>query len=318
MNYFIFNFNRDYHLIPSFLNSSSVSHNEKIKTKDWFYWKFKDNPFGESILACAIEGGEIVGCVAFGIQDFIYNNVKVKAAVSFETFVHPNFQGKGIFKKLISIAEEEAFNRNVDFLLNFPNSNSLPGFNKSGWNNIQLPEYWIKGNNYFKLFFKIYDIKKTFLPNPSNIDNLVKVKEFETFFHKENNSFKSIVDNNYLDWRFFKYPNAEYIIIDNENFFSIARVGFRGKLKEVQVLFVEFKSDSSLNFSILIKEYKKQCKYDIISFPISKTNKIKKNLKKMFFFRVPNSTNVTYKKISKKKQFDFSKLELSAINYHTY
>ncbi len=121
MHFFIFDYNRDDNLVDSFLSSASLSHKQKINTKEWFYWKFRDTPFGESILACAMEDNKIIGCVALGIQNFIYNEETIKGALSFETFVHPNFQGKGLFKKLINLAEKEALNRNIVFLLNFPN-----------------------------------------------------------------------------------------------------------------------------------------------------------------------------------------------------
>lgn len=69
MNYFIFDYTTHSHLIDSFLESAFQAHKHLVvKTKDWFYWKFKDNPYGEAILACAIDNEKIIGCVALGVS----------------------------------------------------------------------------------------------------------------------------------------------------------------------------------------------------------------------------------------------------------
>ncbi len=318
MDYFIFQYKIDEPLIDSFLESASLAHKELIKSKDWFLWKFRDNPFGESILACAKKDDKIIGCVALGIQDFFYDNKIVKGAFSFETFVHPNHQGKGLFKELIDLAEIESQNRKIKFLLNFPNSNSLPGFIKSGWSSMNCAEYWIKPKRFLNLFFNIRELKKAFVPNAPNFEKLNVIQISDLIFGKPSNGFKSVINNDYIIWRFFTYPVTEYSVINNDNILSIARIGQRGKLKEIQVLFVIFKNQKHIPIYSLLKLYKKDTNYDVISFPISNENKIRKNLIKSLFIKVPNKTNVTFKNIDKIHQFDFDKLELSAINYHTY
>jgi hypothetical protein len=59
-------------------------------------------------------------------------------------------------------------------------------------------------------------------------------------------------------------------------------------------------------------------KYDLISFPISKNNRLKPVLKKSLFFKVPNSTNVCYKILDESLRLEMNQIELSAINFHTY
>lgn len=318
MKLFIFNFFEDENLINGFLDSAAIAHQEQPKTREFFYWKFRDNPFGRSILSCALHDNKIVGCVALGMQDFIHNGKVIKAAISFETFIHPDFQGKGLFKQLIDLAESEASNRDIEFLLNFPNSKSFSGFIKNDWKELNCSEYWLKGNNYLKLLSNIKDLKKTFVPNAGGINEFTKYKNHYFEFINSMNCFKLLINNDYLDWRFFSYPNAQYEIVNNDDLFSIARVGYRGKLKEIQVLLVEKKSERKLNISSVIKEFKKQIKYDFVSFPISNSNTLKKQLKKHLFLKVPNHTNVTFKMLNPKSNYELDKIELSAINYHTY
>lgn len=319
MNYFIFNFKEHSHLIPSFLESASLAHkHNKIKTEDWFLWKFRDNPFGETILACAEEKGKIVGCVAYGMQPFVINNVTYKGVLSFETFVHPAFQGLGVFSKLIKLAEEEAVNLGVDIMLNFPNSNSLRGFLKSNWQKLDNPEYWIKTGSIFKTILNITDLKKAFQPDPSNFSSLTTPESFTQSLNTENLS--SVIHLEYLKWRFFSYPVALYEVIDTDEFYAILRMGRRGKIREAQVLFINPKQEQKVKIKKFLKACKAKIDYDAISFPISKNNPVRSELKQNLFIKVPNRTNICYKILATDKITDeqVSSISLNAINYHTY
>jgi len=318
MNYFIFNFTTHNHLIDSFLKSSAEAHGHKeVKTAEWFYWKFRDNPFGKTILACAEEDGIIAGCVAYGIQDFVFHSKIIKGAMAFENFVHPNFQGKGIFKKLIKVVEKEAINRDIKLLLVFPNSKSLPGYLSLGWFQLNNIEYWIKPNSIFDIAFNFKNLRNGFKPNNANFDLLDK-KIFNHYKQNIEKGFFSKIDTDYLIWRFLSFPNTEYVILNDTNCFSVGRVGKRGNFTEVQVLFVTPKDSNKFSLKNVLKSYKKKLKYDLISFPISKNNRLKPALKRNLFFKVPNSTNVCYKILDESLKLEMNQIELSAINFHTY
>ena len=74
MDYFVFDFDKHSFLVDSYLESASLAYKQERKSKDWFKWKFRDNPFGKTILACAEDKKNIVGCVAYGLQNFINSN----------------------------------------------------------------------------------------------------------------------------------------------------------------------------------------------------------------------------------------------------
>ncbi|MGV8947025.1 MAG: GNAT family N-acetyltransferase [Lutibacter sp.] len=317
MKYFIFNFKDDVHLIESFLESASLSHKQEKKDKDWFFWKFRENPFGKSILVCAKEDDKIVGCVAYGIQLFTLEDKTIKGVLSFETFVHPAYQGKGIFSKLIKLGEETVKAQNTDIMLNFPNANSLKGFLNSGWKQINSPEYWIKGNSILTIPLNFRQIRKGFIPSESNFDVL---KPPDVFKQKTDKQFKSLISLDYLKWRFHSYPVAEYVIVHTENYYSVIRMGVRGNVREGQVLFVELKNNKNFKITSFIKEAKSHTEFDILSFSISKNNKMRSFLKNSFFLKVPNNTNICYKILNTDflTDEDVKNISLSAINYHTY
>jgi len=318
LKFFIFDYKVHSSLISSFLKSSSIAHNHyKVKTHDWFNWKFRDNPFGETVLACVKDNGKIVGCVAYGIQPFKLDVEKINGVISFETFVHPDYQGRGIFNQLLQLAEKEVRKREIDLMVNFPNSNSLKGFLKSGWRQIDSPEYWIKGKSLTTIPLAFKDIRKGFKPLPSNLESLSAPVNLQQL---SDSKLNSVITANYLKWRFFSVPVSEYVIIKNINYYSVLRLGKRGNIREAQVLLVNIQDEEVFSFSDFIKECKLKAKYDIISFSISKHNPIRKYLKKALFFKVPNSTNICYKILNPEiiRDEDVEKLSLSAINYHTY
>ncbi len=317
MNFFLFDFNKHIHLIDSFLDSAALSHKEAKKSKEWFLWKFRDNPFGESVLACVEDNGSIVGCVAYGLQDFRIGDRLIKGAVSFETFVHPNYQGRGLFIKLIELAENKVQLLKITMLLNFPNSSSLKGFLNKGWKSLDVSEYWIKGKTFLSIPLNLTGLRKSFNPSPSNLKSL---KPPLTFDFYPSSGLESQITLDYLQWRFFTFENTEYHYFQNEMFDFICRIGYRGKIKEAQVLFVNIKNNKVFKLSKLIKALRTKITYDIISFPISKNNGLRGALKKNMFIKVPNSTNVCYKIINtdKLKEKDVENISLSAINYHTY
>lgn len=317
MRYFIFNFQKDVHLIDSFLESASMAHNQEKKTEDWFNWKFRDNPFGDSIIACAEEDDKIVGCVAYGIQEFWLKGKTIKGVLSFETFVHPAYQGKGVFSKLIELGEETAKLKGIDLMLNFPNSNSLRGFLKGGWKSIESPEYWIKGRNLWTIPINYKHIRMGFKPNKSNIDLLKTPYEF---VQNPEQQLTSVITAEYLKWRFFSFPVTEYIIIDTKDFYSVIRMGTRGGVREGQVLFVHTKHSDKFKMADFIKECQRKANYDVLSFSITKTNKFRKSLRNYFFLKVPNKTNICYKILNDAiiKDEEVINISLNAINYHTY
>ena len=317
MNFFIFEISKHFHLVDGFLETASLAHKQEMKSVEWFKWKYFGNPFGETILACAEFDNLIIGCVAIGMQKFMANGKELIAGISFETFVHPSHQGKGIFKALIQLAEREAQERQIQFLLNFPNINSLSGFLSMGWKQLKIAEYWLYVNNLPKILLNLRDVKKEFRPDKSNLIDL-NPYSFDKFQQTFLERFISVLNADYLKWRFLTFPNTEYIVINDDNCVSVARVGYRGKLKEVQVLFVNSKLESGFNLKKLLYVYKTKSNCDLISVPISSNNSIKSKLKRNLFIKVPNSTNVCYKILDNSLITDMSQLSLSAINFHTY
>ncbi|MGK4567209.1 polysaccharide deacetylase family protein [Flavobacterium sp. 3HN19-14] len=181
----------------------------------------------------------------------------------------------------------------MKFLLNFPNSNSLPGFLRTGWAQLDIAEYWIKINHLFKTIKHFKDMRSPFKGNRSNLSGL-KMPESDVSQQFSDTDFSSVINPDYLKWRFFGFPVTEYKVIDDKQAISIARIGKRGVLTEVQVLFILPKS-AEFRLKLLIKSYRKITDFDIISLPISKNHSLTRQLLPNLFLKVPNKASVTYK-----------------------
>lgn len=318
MRFFIFDFQDDAYLIENFLKSAAIAHGHNaVKDKEWFLWKFRDNPFGETILACAEEDGEIAGCVAYGIQPFQMGNKTIKGALAFENFVHPKWRRRGLFKKLISLSEKETLSRGIEILFVFPNAQSLQGYLSVGWTQTESTQYLIRPYLKARSLLKLKDIRKSFVPNESNLNQIIPIS---TFQQQATMQLQSVITKEYLNWRFFTYPVSEYFVIENKAYQSIVRVGKRGTVKEAQVLMLNITDENKFKLKHLLTECKKGVKYDLISFPISKHNSLRNLLLKHLFFRVPSRGNTCYKILDYSKIDDYKvqHISLSAINAHTY
>ncbi len=298
-----------------------MAHDEPKRSEEWFHWKFEQSPYGKAIMACAFDGKKVAGCVAYGRGTVRYQDEDWSCALSYETFVHPDYQGHGLFKKLILLAEQEMEKAGIQFLYNFPNANSITGFKHMGWicrNEINC--FRMKINNILKVFCHLSDLKKTFLPNTSNLEEIVKNSlNGLTFDHDiDSNTITPIWTKEYIQWRFFSFPNREYLVIDNDDVFSIAMIGNRGSLRFAHILYAVSKHNKKKVdiFPMIVKMIMSNKKIDAISYSSTifdeSVNKVKG------FFRVPSHGNFCYKVLDKRLEISDFRISLPSINAHTY
>jgi GNAT superfamily N-acetyltransferase len=104
-------------------------------------WKHLGNPYGESPMWLAEADGRIVGFRAFLRWRFRRaDGTTVRAVRAVDTATVPEHQGRGIFTRLTLGALDELREDGVDLVFNTPNTNSLPGYLKMGWQEVgRLP-----------------------------------------------------------------------------------------------------------------------------------------------------------------------------------
>lgn len=167
-------------------------------SKEYFVWKHKENPFGRSYGLVAIEEEKIIGLRMFMKWKFSSGDKILNALRPVDTCTHPDYRGKGIFKKLTlkGITETKG---EYDFIFNTPNSQSIDGYLGMGWQKFEKPLHYRLG--FVNLFsignkFDILDI------NDMDLDNLPTC----------NSEFSTQLSQKYLKWRykFLKYKIAKF------------------------------------------------------------------------------------------------------------
>jgi predicted N-acetyltransferase YhbS len=98
-----------------------------------FRWKHLDNAFGRSPMWVACDGDRIVGLRTLMRWEFERDGEVFRCVRAVDTATHPEFQGRGIFRRLTLDALAALELDGVDFVFNTPNAQSLPGYLKMGW-----------------------------------------------------------------------------------------------------------------------------------------------------------------------------------------
>lgn len=108
--------------------------------RELYRWKHEDNAFGRSPRWVALEDGQVVGFRVFLRWRWRRPDGTVATAVrAVDTATDPDFQGRGIFKRLTTSALDDLRAEGVDFIFNTPNDQSRPGYLKMGWVELGRP-----------------------------------------------------------------------------------------------------------------------------------------------------------------------------------
>lgn len=114
-------------------------------------WKRKhyENPLGDSLVFGAYCDGKLVGMNSYMPVQYTFQGKVIPLLQSCESGVLPEYQGRGIWSKVVRYAIEFIF-RETDYhaVIGFPNFiNSYPGFKKMGWETLFNMDNYVLVNN---------------------------------------------------------------------------------------------------------------------------------------------------------------------------
>ena len=315
MEYRLWDYEADNCLIESFLLSSSMAHGISQKDESWFNWKYRDCPDGRSLLMCAFDGDNVVGCVAMRIGRIYVDGQHRRYGASYENFVHPAYQGRGIFVRLIECIEAVCKEEGLEFLICFPNSNSLAGYLKAGWLPQKVMRSKIKLIAPLRVLKNISSLGKCFQVKHSRADVVLLSKKQLLLDSKSRIS--PIWSKEYLRWRFGVKYTADNCYVDNADFFAIARVGYRGALKECQIITVMTYGayPRQRAFADFVKYIEQKEAPDIVSCSYSMYSDFSVFTRR--FITVPTKINFVYKVIKKGSVLP-GNIAMDAMFFHTY
>lgn len=259
-------------------------------SKDWWIWKYFNNPFGDSIIFVAEINEKIVGLRSFWKWKLICRGITFSAFQPVDTVVAPHYKRKGIFTKLTIKAVESAIEKGAVCLFNFPNKNSLPGCLKLGWEYVGLDWYIapVTFRSSWKLPFARGSRKELKCPEnyqlkENALDNYNMKKTFS-------GTISTLKSAKFFKWRYNQHPYFDYgcftFDFSRKKISFVFRLSRKGKAREL--LIVDWFGDRSLILKGL-KELRKESKalgVDYIAIVITPKNPLSSYLQKSGFLKV--------------------------------
>ena len=252
--------------IPQIIEVLKASLGEVSSKKTEAVWKYKhlDNPFGKSLVLIAVKGDLIIGVRAFMKWKWQLGNEDLFAYRAVDTATHPDYQGKGIFKKLTLEAVEIARRQENSFIFNTPNSQSLPGYLKMGWKEVDKLKVRIHPRN-------LLSWSKNKTPATIEIKNFSEntlvelISNYNTIKAKENKLF-TFKSQEHLCWRFENNPLQEYEVRSGRDFYMAAYIKKHKYFRELRISEHIYYNESGLKeIKKVIKSLNRKYKPQIIT-----------------------------------------------------
>ena len=253
--------------IPGILNVLKASLGEISSKKTEEVWRYKhiDNPFGESLVLVAEELGMIIGVRALMRWQWRKGEKIYSSLRAVDTATHPGHQGKGIFKKLTLGAIEMVKVNGDFFIFNTPNTQSLPGYLKMGWKEVDKLRIRVKPANPLNWF----DVKtgKSYSINNNCIEDQLSnlVSDYNTLKAGENKLF-TLKSPEYLLWRYENNPLQKYEVKADQDFYLAGYIKEHKYFKELRITEHIYSNDSGLEkIKKAVKEFVKKFGTHIIT-----------------------------------------------------
>ncbi len=253
--------------IPQIIEVLKASLGETSSKKTEEVWKYKhvENPFGRSLVLVAVENDKIIGVRAFMRWQWQLGEQVFSTFRAVDTATHPDHQGKGVFKKLTLKAIEIAKEQGNDFIFNTPNAQSLPGYLKMGWKevdklkvriNLANPLHWL-------------NVKQTghygVNNNCSNTQIIRLISRYNELKAKEYKCF-TLKSPEYLSWRYENNPLQKYEVQVDKDFYLAGYIKQHKYFKELRIAEHIYSEESGLQkINNAVKEINRKIGAHIIS-----------------------------------------------------
>lgn len=314
-------------LIPAVLESAAAAYGVGAQSGQWFDWKYRRSPFGAPVIAVARdEGGAPQGMVAFGVQQLVLDGRSVCAGVSYDTFVTPGHQGRGLFKKMLATAEEEARSRGIEVLYNFPNPNSRPGFLSASWTDAGGVETWLHPTA--RAAFSAPRLVAS-RASGANVNELgegcaAELDGLVADGYRRLAATTSVVDrssaSDLLRWRIAEPPHrGRYRIIAHDELAAVVRVVSRRGLREVQVLeMLASAAGHSRHPSAMLRSVGRDCRADVVTVLLTAGNPLRRYLRRAAFLPIRNRASFFVKSLTGDERFESRPWSISGLDIHTW
>jgi GNAT superfamily N-acetyltransferase len=241
------------------------------RTEELFRWKHIDNPFGRSVLMVAEADETIVGLRAFMQWHLKYGAETIRCARAVDTATHPNYQRKGIFRRLTMEALDVAREAGLQLIFNTPNERSRPGYLKMGWSDVGPIRVLVRPHP-----TRLFRARRASFPRLDELAPIaIPIESTSPNSAETNLSLPSGSDtaypglhtprsNAYLQWRFSRHPTARYGAVPGSSGTAILRANLRNRRSEL-VIADALGADPTEAVRSAVRA--SQASYDVAAFP---------------------------------------------------
>jgi hypothetical protein len=293
--------------IPKIVVLLKASLGEDLIPKSERYWRWKhiDNPFGQSPVLLCWEGNELIGVRAFMRWNWILGGKVFRALRAVDTATHPEFQGKGIFKRLTLALVDHSKLHGYHFIFNTPNGQSKPGYLKMGWEvagRLPVTVVLIRPLRVAMSAFSKTNLKDVPESFPRNYLTESHITSLPGRNKQNTATLTTDISPEFLKWRYVDVPVAKYDVIEEERDGSLVGIiivrlkqtRFGRELRITDVFYNGSSPGSRLVQNL--REYIKLCEVDYCT--MSGTGRNGNLLSALTSIRVPFGPIVTIKNVS--------------------
>ena len=212
-----------------------------VKGTQLYSWKFQANPIGEPEIFIARDGSHVAAMVAATQKKLKIKNEVLTVCELQDGYTHPEYQGMGLYRRLLSLLIESLKEKGIDFTYGIPNDIVYPIVKKLGcFDILKLVNFYrpIKTDKLVESMFhskflgsiscNIYDpILKLFdskiLKLCSQNICIERVDRFPPtinhFTQEVTNQFDVLLERNqdYLNWRYVNTPQQYELYLVKSN-----------------------------------------------------------------------------------------------------
>jgi hypothetical protein len=274
----------------------------KDKSLSEYKWMYEKGLYGFPFLFLMYEreSARLVGAMTTYIRDIKIFNKEDRLLGGHDHMVHPDFQRKGLYKKILFSSTDTFLKQHIKYWLTFPNNKSWGAFQKYTQNGewdyqnvgqfyrfikpLRLEEFFT--NRLHKYIPRIKWVNKLYRhhflkQNQGHLDiSLINVKnfneDFDQFWEDQKKEFKIILSRTtkYLNWRYIENPNIYVIlkVIINQRMYGYCIYKKQGRTMVVLDFMIKNKKEiinSTINKLIA---YGAQQNFARIQFVVPKSN----------------------------------------------
>lgn len=226
------------------LMKSALGEGKIPRTSEFWMWKHRHNPFGASPMWLAFSKHELVGVRLFMRWSFRHAAGHMQAVRAVDTATAPQFQGRGIFKRLTLGLVDEMKGQSIGFVFNTPNTKSLPGYLKMGWLRVGRTSLWLRARRPAAIARRLLRPRA-----PSEHDEISNAVTSDAALHEAATGnlpercslvlpgYRTSLSAAFLRWRYQQCPAATYASFssDPQRALVVTRLQLRGGLRELAV-----------------------------------------------------------------------------------